>query len=83
VSRHKHFAQASIECNVTQLTLSLGIDELEHRLGYQLVRRGRRFEGLTAEGQIAATFGMQMVCVEREMKAALEYCGNQSICVQR
>jgi LysR family hydrogen peroxide-inducible transcriptional activator len=40
---HGHFARAADSCNVTQSTLSVGIQELEARLGAALVeRRGRR-----------------------------------------
>jgi LysR family hydrogen peroxide-inducible transcriptional activator len=40
---HGHFARAAETCSVTQSTLSVGIQELESRLGAALVeRRGRR-----------------------------------------
>ena len=50
LAREQHFVRAAQACNVTQPTLSAGIKQLEEELGLLLVRRGRRFEGFTAEG---------------------------------
>lgn len=47
----RHFGRASVACHVSQPALSAGIRSLEHELGVPLVRRGRRFEGLTPEGE--------------------------------
>lgn len=49
--REKHFARAAAGCDVSQPTLSAGIKQLEEQLGFLIVRRGRRFHGLTAEGE--------------------------------
>ena len=51
LAREGHFARAARACDVTQPTLSAGIKQLEEELGQLLVRRGQRFEGLTAEGE--------------------------------
>ena len=51
LGRERHFGRASAACHVSQPTLSSGIRSLEHELGVPLVRRGRRFEGLTPEGE--------------------------------
>ena len=51
LAREQHFVRAAQACNVTQPTLSAGIKQLEEDLGLLLVRRGRRFEGFTAEGE--------------------------------
>ncbi len=51
LAREGHFARAARACDVTQPTLSAGIKQLEEELGLLLVRRGQRFEGLTAEGE--------------------------------
>jgi Bacterial regulatory helix-turn-helix protein, lysR family len=44
-------AQAAAACNVSQPTLSAGIQQLEHDLGVMIVKRGRRFQGLTDEAR--------------------------------
>jgi DNA-binding transcriptional LysR family regulator len=49
--REKHFARAAAACDVTQPTLSAGIKQLEEQLGFLIVKRGQRFNGLTAEGE--------------------------------
>jgi DNA-binding transcriptional LysR family regulator len=49
--RTEHFGRAAAACNVTQPTLSAGIKQLEHTLGLPIVQRGRRYHGLTPDGQ--------------------------------
>lgn len=47
----RHFAHAAAACNVSQPGLSAGIRKLEADVGVQIVKRGRRFEGFTPEGE--------------------------------
>lgn len=51
LARERHFARAADACFVSQPSLSAAIRKLEHELGVPIVRRGRRFEGLTPEGE--------------------------------
>lgn len=51
LAREQHFGRAAQACHVTQPTLSAGIRRLEEELGVPLVRRDRRYEGLTPEGE--------------------------------
>jgi len=51
LAREKHFARAAAACAVSQPTLSAGIKQLEEQLGFLIVRRGQRFNGLTSEGE--------------------------------
>jgi DNA-binding transcriptional LysR family regulator len=51
LARERHFARAAEASSVTQPTLSMRIRQLEEELGVPLVRRGNRFQGLTAEGE--------------------------------
>jgi DNA-binding transcriptional LysR family regulator len=51
LAREQHFGRAAESCHVTQPTLSAGLRRLESDLGLRLVERGRRFEGLTPEGE--------------------------------
>jgi DNA-binding transcriptional LysR family regulator len=50
LARERHFARAAAACYVSQPSLSAAIRKLEHELDVPIVRRGRRFEGLTPEG---------------------------------
>ena len=52
LDRERHFGRAAAACHVSQPTLSTGIRSLERELGVSLVRRGREFEALTAEGEV-------------------------------
>jgi len=51
LAREQHFGRAAVACGVTQPTLSAAIRELESELDVLIVERGRRFGGLTAEGE--------------------------------
>ncbi len=52
LARHQHFAKAAEACNMSQPAFSMRIRGLEDKLGLSIVRRGNRFQGLTAEGQM-------------------------------
>lgn len=51
VVREGHFGRAAAACHVSQPTLSAGIRRLEEEVGFAIVRRERRYEGLTPEGE--------------------------------
>ena len=51
LARERHFARAADACYVSQPALSEAIRKLERELDVPLVRRGRSFQGLTAEGE--------------------------------
>ncbi len=51
LAREKHFRRAAEACHVSQPTLSAAIVQLEEELGVMIVERGRRFQGLTKEGE--------------------------------
>ncbi|MFD8808043.1 LysR family transcriptional regulator [Streptomyces sp. NPDC059597] len=51
LSRERHFARAAQACSVSQPALSEAIRKLEDELDVPLVRRGRKYEGLTPEGE--------------------------------
>jgi DNA-binding transcriptional LysR family regulator len=51
LAHERHFARAAESCQVSQPSLSAGIRKLERELKVAIVRRGRRFEGFTPEGE--------------------------------
>jgi DNA-binding transcriptional LysR family regulator len=51
VVREEHFGRAARSCGVSQPTLSSGIRRLESDVGFPVVRRSQRYEGLTPEGE--------------------------------
>jgi DNA-binding transcriptional LysR family regulator len=65
LAREKHFARAAAACYVSQPSLSAAIRKLEHELDVPIVRRGRRFEGLTPEGERVLEWAHR-VLAERE-----------------
>jgi DNA-binding transcriptional LysR family regulator len=52
LARERHSARAAAACYVSQPSLSAAIRRLEHELDVPIVRRGRRYEGLTPEGEV-------------------------------
>jgi DNA-binding transcriptional LysR family regulator len=59
LAREGHFARAAAACNVSQPTLSAGIQQLEHDLGVMIVKRGQRFKGLTDEGELVLAWAQR------------------------
>jgi len=51
LARERHFGRAAAACHVSQPSLSAGIRSLEAELGVPIVLRGRRYAGLTPEGE--------------------------------
>lgn len=65
LGREGHFGRAAESCWVSQPTLSAGIRKLEVELGFALVRRGHRYEGLTPDGEVLLAWA-QRVLIERD-----------------
>jgi DNA-binding transcriptional LysR family regulator len=61
LAREQHFGRAATACQVSQPTLSAGIRRLEEELGFPIVRRAHRFEGLTAEGERVLEWAQQIL----------------------
>ena len=59
LAREKHFAKAAEICHVSQPALSSGIRTLEKELGVMIVQRGRRYLGLTVEGERVLVWAQQ------------------------
>ncbi len=51
LDQERHFGRAARACHVSQPALSAAVQRLEDELGVPLVRRGRRFDGFTPEGE--------------------------------
>jgi DNA-binding transcriptional LysR family regulator len=56
-----HFSRAAELCHVSQPALSTAIRNLEKELELSLVRRGRNYEGLTAEGERVVGWAQQLL----------------------
>ncbi len=61
LARERHFRRAAEGCHVSQPALSAGIRKLEAELGVQIVQRGQRFEGFTAEGEQVLRWAQRML----------------------
>ncbi|MCV6592124.1 MAG: LysR family transcriptional regulator [Silicimonas sp.] len=74
LTRHRHFARAAEACGMSQPAFSMRIRNLEDRLGTQIVKRGNRFQGLTAEGQNVVVHARSILdevrALEEEVQAA-------------
>ena len=72
LAKARHFARAAQECGVTQPTLSAGLVALEEELGKRLVKRDRRFEGLTEQGEAILPWAEQALGSIRGLTQAAE-----------
>jgi DNA-binding transcriptional LysR family regulator len=72
LERERHFARAAASCHVSQPSLSAGIASLEEQLGKRLVRRDRKFVGLTPEGEAILPWARQLVATADAMGQAAE-----------
>jgi DNA-binding transcriptional LysR family regulator len=61
LARQAHFARAAEECGISQPAFSARIRNLEIELGVPLVKRGNRFMGFTAEGEIALRWARRLL----------------------
>ena len=73
LARHQHFARAAQDCGISQPAFSMRIRALEDRLGTAIVRRGNRFLGFTAQGEVlvgrAGSILEDAKALEQEMRA--------------
>ncbi|MGP2438558.1 LysR family transcriptional regulator [Streptomyces sp. JW3] len=73
LSRTRHFARAAEECYVSQPALSGAIRKLEEELRVPLVRRSRKYEGLTPEGERIVLWAKRILAdreaLEEEVRA--------------
>ena len=72
LEREGHFGRAAARCNVSQPTLSAGIAMLETQLGKRLIRRDRKYAGLTAEGEAVLPWARQLVAAAEAIEQAAE-----------
>ena len=63
-----HFSRAAEACHVSQPALSIAIRNLEKELDLNLVRRGRNYEGLTAEGERIVGWAQQLLSSYESMR---------------
>ncbi|NNN30219.1 LysR family transcriptional regulator [Streptomyces sp. S3(2020)] len=61
LARERHFVRAAAACYVSQPSLSAAIRRLEHELGVPIVRRGRRYEGLTPDGEVVLAWAHRIL----------------------
>ncbi|MEE1760999.1 LysR family transcriptional regulator [Streptomyces sp. SP18BB07] len=72
LARARHFAKAAQACHVSQPTLSEGIRKLEDELGIPLVQRGRRFDGLTPEGERVVLWAQRILADRDAMRGEIQ-----------
>jgi len=71
LEQHRHFGRAAQACHITQPALSNAIRALEEALGATIVRRGRQYEGLTPEGELALAHGHRLLHEAESLRQAL------------
>ncbi|MFJ9582339.1 LysR family transcriptional regulator [Streptomyces acidicola] len=71
LARERHFARAAAACYVSQPSLSAAIRRLEHELDVPIVRRGRRYEGLTPEGEVVLAWAHRILAERDALRQEL------------
>ncbi|MFE9614183.1 LysR substrate-binding domain-containing protein [Streptomyces sp. NPDC006012] len=71
LARERHFARAAATCFVSQPSLSAAIRRLEHELDVPIVRRGRRYEGLTPEGEVVLAWAHRILAERDALRQEL------------
>ncbi|MFF9045155.1 LysR family transcriptional regulator [Streptomyces parvulus] len=69
LAREGHFARAADACYVSQPALSEGLRKLEDELRVPLVHRGRKYEGLTPEGERILLWAQRMLADRDALKS--------------
>jgi DNA-binding transcriptional LysR family regulator len=72
VVREEHFGRAARSCGVSQPTLSSGIKRLETEVGFPIVHRSQRYEGLTPEGQTVLEWARRILADVGGLDAELD-----------
>lgn len=72
LARERHFRRAADACNISQPTLSAAIAQLEAELGVMIVKRGRRFIGLTEEGELALAYARRILADTQALKESVD-----------
>lgn len=71
LARERHFRRAADACSISQPTLSAAIAQLEAELGVVIVKRGRRFIGLTPEGELVLSHARRILADAQSLKDSL------------
>ncbi len=71
LAEHRHFGRAAQACHITQPALSNAIRSLETHFGATIVRRGRQYEGLTPEGEVALAHAHRLLHEAEALHQAL------------
>ncbi|HMN70530.1 MAG TPA: LysR family transcriptional regulator [Rhodoblastus sp.] len=71
LARARHFRKAAEACHVSQPALSAAIAQLEEELGVLIIERGRRFQGLTREGEIVLAHARRILAEADLMKESI------------
>jgi LysR family transcriptional regulator, transcriptional activator of the cysJI operon len=72
VAKHESFTLAARELNVSQSTLSLHVQQLEHQYDMPLIRRSKNAFRLTDEGKIVFTYAKKIFSLADELAIKLE-----------
>jgi len=69
---YQHFGRAAQACHITQPALSNALRALEAELGTAIVKRGRSYAGLTAEGERVLASARRMLHEREQLQQELD-----------
>src|SRR5262245_51979854 len=79
LAREKHFARAAQACHVSQPALSAGLRHLEDELGVHIVQRGRRYVGLTADGERLLEHARKVLVAWDDMRSDAAHARSEAV----
>lgn len=77
LNEHRHFGRAALACHITQPALSNALRALEGEFGVLIVKRGRTFAGLTAEGEAVLATAQHMLREQDLLRERLDPASSQ------
>ena len=77
LNEHRHFGRAALACHITQPALSNALRALEGEFGVLIVKRGRAFAGLTAEGEAVLATAQHMLREQDLLRERLDRASGQ------
>ncbi|MDP9899839.1 LysR family transcriptional regulator [Variovorax ginsengisoli] len=77
LNEHRHFGRAALACHITQPALSNALRALEGEFGVLIVKRGRAFAGLTAEGEAVLATAQHMLREQDLLRERLDRASSQ------
>jgi DNA-binding transcriptional LysR family regulator len=83
LAKEGHFGRAASACQISQPTLSAALRQLETEMGALVVKRGKRYQGLTENGERVLRFAQKLTSAYSHLRQDLESHSSDSAGILR